>query len=46
VSVGEVGSRLKLSCPLNSVPPLTDGRTVFAVPKPMFDVASYALPVA
>ena len=40
------GGRLKPSCPLNVVPLLTDCRTVLTEPKPAFDVASYALPVA
>jgi hypothetical protein len=41
-----VGGRLKPNCPLNVVPPSVDCRTLFTVPRPTFDVASYALPVA
>jgi len=45
-SVGDAGGKLKLSCPLNCVPPFTGDITVLAVPKAVFVVASYALPVA
>ena len=45
-SSGEVGGTLKPSCPLNCIPPFTDDKSVLAVPRPVFDVASYALPVA
>jgi len=40
------GGRLKFSCPLKVVPPLTDCSTVLTEPKPLFDVESYAFPVA
>jgi len=40
------GGRLKFSCPLNVVPPSTDCSTVLTEPKLMFDVESYAFPVA
>ena len=38
-----VGGRLNPSCPLNVIPPSVDCRTLLTVPKPTFDVASYAL---
>ena len=41
-----VEGRLKPNWPLNSAPPLTDVKTVLAEPKPVFEAASYALPVA
>jgi len=41
-----VGGRLKPSWPLNSGPPFTEDKTVFVEPKAMFEVVSYALPVA
>jgi len=37
---------LKPSWPLKVVPPSGDCRTVLTVPRPTFEVASYALPVA
>ena len=45
-SVGDGGNRVKASCPLNCVPPFTGERGAFAEPKLMFEVTSYALPVA
>ena len=41
-----VGGRLNPSCPLKVMPPSVDCRTLLTVPKPTFDVASYALPDA
>ena len=45
-SVGDAWNWLKPSCPVNSVPPLREDRVAVAVPKAVFEVASYALPVA
>ena len=39
-SPAEVGGVVKPSCPLNSVPPFTDDKSVLAVPRLAFDVAS------
>jgi hypothetical protein len=41
-----VDGRLKPNCPLNVLPPSVDCRRLFTVPKPTFEVASYALPDA
>ena len=38
-----VGGRLNPNCPLYVFPPSVDCRTVLTVPRPVFEVASYAL---
>lgn len=40
------GGRLKFSCPLNVTPPSADCSTVLTEPRAVFDVMSYAFPVA